>query len=107
MAVLVGQDVGLRERATLRAELRAQVVEEAQVDVHLLVGRTIEGTDVLGGRTASRRCLSAEEGRLRNLVLPSMRRELTAPVLLHAVDEGNDSTVVAPIRVGARSTFLR
>ena len=37
MAVLVGEDVGLRERAALGAEAVAQVVEEAEVEVDLLV----------------------------------------------------------------------
>ena len=43
--VLVREDVGLGERATLGAEARAQLVEEAEVDVDRLVGRAVERAD--------------------------------------------------------------
>ena len=42
VAVLVGDDVGLGERAALRAEALAQLVVEPEIDVHLLVGRAVE-----------------------------------------------------------------
>ena len=47
MAVLVGDDVGLGERAALRAERLVQLLEEAEVDVDHLVGRTVERADVV------------------------------------------------------------
>jgi hypothetical protein len=44
--VLVGEDVGLRERTRARAEARAELVEEAEVDVDLLVDRAVERAGV-------------------------------------------------------------
>ena len=40
--VLVGEDVRLGERAASRAELRLQLVEEAEVDVDVAVARAVE-----------------------------------------------------------------
>ena len=45
MAVLVREHVGLGERAALGAELRLQLVEEAEVDVDVAVGRAVERPD--------------------------------------------------------------
>ena len=42
VAVLVGDHVRLGERAALGAEVRAQLVEEAEVEVDRLVGRAVE-----------------------------------------------------------------
>ena len=53
VAVLVRDDVRLRERPALRAELRLQLVEEAEVDVDALVARAVERPDVGGGRAAA------------------------------------------------------
>ena len=52
--VLVRQHVGLGERPTLGAEARLQLVEEAEVDVDVLVGRAVERAD-LGARGAAAR----------------------------------------------------
>src|SRR5215208_1458938 len=46
VAVFVGENIGLREGAAGRAEAGAQVVEEPEVDVDLLVQRAVEGADV-------------------------------------------------------------
>ncbi len=43
--VLVRENVRLGERAALRSELRLQLVEEAEVDVDVAVGRAVERPD--------------------------------------------------------------
>jgi hypothetical protein len=43
VAVLVREDVRLRERPAARPELRLQLVEEAEVDVDVAIARTVEG----------------------------------------------------------------
>ncbi len=52
VAVLVRDHVGDREVAALRAEARLELIEEAKVEVDLLVGRAVE-------RARRRRCRSA------------------------------------------------
>ena len=46
VAVLVREHVGLRKRPALGAEPRLQLVEEAEIDVDLLVGRAVERADL-------------------------------------------------------------
>ena len=53
VAVLVGEHVGVDEGAALGAELRLQLVEEAQVDVDELVARAVEGPRAAGRRAAA------------------------------------------------------
>ena len=52
VAVLVGDDVGLGERPTGGPEARAELVEEAEIDVDVPVGRAVERPD---GRASPRR----------------------------------------------------
>jgi hypothetical protein len=47
----VGEHVRLGEGAAAGAEARPQLVEEAEVDVDVLVGRAVERADVLVART--------------------------------------------------------
>ena len=90
VAVLVGEDVGLRERAPSGAEPRLQLVEEAEVDVHLLVGRAVEGAD-LGARGAATGLHRVRvEHRLRGPVAVERLR----PVGLDAVDVRHDPAVL-------------
>src|SRR6185503_17827247 len=92
MTVFVRDDVALGERAALRAELRLQLIEEADVEIDLLVIRAIERTGGRAGRAARRLRVSGEEhGRgwvVRGGAPPV---ELVAPVPLHAVDEAHDA----------------
>src|SRR2546422_4660905 len=53
VAVLVGHDISLRERPALRAEALGQILEEAQVEIDLLVIGAIEGS-ARGLREAAR-----------------------------------------------------
>ena len=103
MPVLVREDVRLGERAALGAELRLQLVEEAEVDVDVAVGRAVERPD--GGRrdAAAGRDLPVEEPRPRGLVVAQRLR----PVRLDAVDDGDDAAVLALVRVLARAALLR
>ena len=62
-------DVRLRERPARGAELRLQLVEEAEVDVDVPVGRAVERPD-LGARGAAAGVdAAAEEAGLRRLVV--------------------------------------
>src|SRR5439155_355597 len=65
MAVLVRDHVALRERPALRAELRHEVVEEADVEIDLPIVRAIKRTHRLGRRPAGRRSGVAEQDRPR------------------------------------------
>src|SRR4051812_47322080 len=101
MAVLVCEDVRLSERAVAAAELRAELVEEAEVDVDLLVRRAVERADV-GRRLAAARVRRAgEEDRLRDRVA----LDGLAPVRLDRVDVADDSAVLLRVRVGAGCTL--
>ena len=103
VAVLVGEDVCLGERTAPRSELRCHLVEEAEVDVDVLVVRAVERADRRGRRAAASLDAVREEARLRRLVVPHRLR----PVDLHAVDDGEDAAVLTRVRVGARLAVLR
>ena len=96
--VLVRDDIRLGERATLRPEARAQVLVEAEIDEHGLVGRAVERADRGGGRAASGVRLAAEEARRRFAVAV----HLFTPVRLDAVDDADDPAVLTLVRVTAR-----
>src|SRR5581483_4223646 len=98
MTVLVRDHVGLRERAGAGAEAGAQLVEEAEVDVDLLVDRAVERADIGCRLTAAALCRAGEEDRLRRRVA----RHRGRPVLLHAVDVADDPTLFLLIRVAPR-----
>ena len=68
--VLVGQYVRLREWPAASAELRLQLIEEAEVDVDVRVVRTVERAGRRRRRAAARLDAPVEEARLRRLVAP-------------------------------------
>ena len=101
MAELVGEHVGLGEVAR-RAESRAQLAEEAEVEVDGLIGRAVERAG--GGRrhaTATRVDRAVEEDELRILVSLPACGELLPPVLLHVVEDGADELL--QLEVGIRN----
>src|SRR5919204_6473530 len=106
MAVLVRDDVPLRERTALRPEPLRQVLEEADVEVDLLVLGAVEGPH-RGLRQAARalRGAGVKDG-LRWEIGVAAPRELAAPVFLDAVDEADDAAVVTLVRVGAGLALL-
>src|SRR5262245_3512118 len=97
MAVLVREDVRLGERAAARAELRLELVEEAEIDVDVAVLRAVEGAHCAGRDAAPGLDLSVEEARPRRLVVPQRLR----PVRLDAVDDADDSAVLPFVCVSA------
>src|SRR5438309_5551043 len=102
---LVGDDVRLGKIAAA-AEMRLHLAEEAQVEIHLPIVRTIERA-ARGGRTAARRLHGAgEEDESRSLVLATRPPERGVPdVLGLAEDRAHevDALVVgAAVRRGAR-----
>ena len=70
--VLVGDHVGLRERPALGAEARAEVVEEPQVDVDVLVGRAVERAHGRrGSAAAALDGVGEEHGASRRVLAPA------------------------------------
>ena len=102
VAVLVREDVGLRERPAPGAELRLELVEEAEVDVDVAVARAVEGPRGRRGRAAAGLDAVVEEARSRRLVAA----ERAAPVGLDAVDHGDGPAVLALVRVRPRLALL-
>ena len=78
VAVLVRDHVGLGEAPALCAEPGSQIVVEPEVDVHLPVGRAVEGPDRRVGDPAPGRHLTVEEDGLRRCV-PLARRPTSTP----------------------------
>src|SRR3954447_16718809 len=103
VAVLVGQHVGVDERATFGAEPGLQVVEEAQVDVDQLVARAVEGPRAAGRATAGGLHGAGEEHRVGGLVGGAQR---LAPVVLDRVDVGDDRALDGVVRVADRLAGL-
>ena len=103
VAVLVREDVRLGKRAALRIEAVAELLEEAEVDVDVLVGGTVERPD-LGARLAAAGVGGTrEEDGLGRLVVA----DRTLPEDLDAVDDTDDAAVLAVVGVGAGPTLLQ
>ena len=95
VAVLVRDHVGLRERRAAGAEARLELVEEVEVDVHLLVAGAVERPDLRAREAAAGLHLVGEEDRVGVRVLPAAPREDAVPELLDAVHDGDDAAVLA------------
>ena len=65
MPVLVREDVRLCERPAARAELRLQLIEEAEVDVDVPIARAVERPGRRGRRAAAGLDAAVEEPRSR------------------------------------------
>ena len=66
--VLVSENVRLGERPSRGAEARLQLLEEAEVDVHIAVSRAVERPDCGARLAAAGRYSAGEERRARGLV---------------------------------------
>ena len=106
VAVLMSHDVALGQRPALGAELRLKVIEETEIQVDLLVLRTIERTDRRRGVAATCRYLPREEHRLGGLIVLTRLIELLCPELLHAVDVADDPAILTLVRVGTSAALL-
>src|SRR5215208_1049489 len=102
VTVLVGEHVSLSEGAAGRAEAVAQVVEETEVDVDLLVQGAVEGADVRARDAAARVGRAGEEDGLGDCVVPAVALELIRPVGLEAVPDADDAAVLARVRCRPR-----
>ena len=102
VAVLVREDVRLRQGAAGGAELRLKLVEETEVDIDVVVVRAVERAD-------GRRCCAAA-GLDRPVEEPRARRRVVAqrlrPVRLHAVDDADDAAILSLVGVGPRAALL-
>src|SRR2546423_3491347 len=99
-------DVALSQRSAPRAELCLQILEESKIDVDQAILGAVERADLRGGDSAACRDLVGIEHGLGRLVLLARLLEFVRPELLNAVDVADDSTVLAPVGVGARTAFL-
>src|SRR5215212_3393635 len=106
MPVLVRDHVRLRERAPVRPEPCAQLLEEPQVDVDLPVGRTVERPDLRARVAAAGLRGVGEEDGLRRRVLPVAALERPCPAALDAVDDTDAPPVVALVGVLAALVHL-
>src|ERR1700733_13626054 len=112
MPHLVGDDVRLRE-LTPRAELAGELVEEAEVQIDLLVGGAVEG----GGRRtalaaspappASRAFLVGVEDELRVTVGASALREDATPGVLDVVEDEPDEVHFGRVGIDPRARAAR
>ena len=93
--VFVGQDIGLGERAALRAELRLKVGEEPQVEIDTLVRRTVKRAHLGRRRAAARLGVAGEEHRRHHRVATKR----LGPVSLDAVHVAHDPAVLRSLRV--------
>ena len=100
MTVLVREHVRLRKRTTPGSEVRSQLIEEPEIDVHVLVRWAVERSDVGARGSTTGVGRAAEEDRLRDRVV----RQGAGPVLLHAVHDADDPAVLARVGVAARAT---
>ena len=107
VSVLVRHHVGLRERPALGAEARAQLVEEPQVDVDVLVGGAVERPHRRGGGAAAALDAVREEPGAGRHVLAPAAGEGLGPVALDAVDEADDAAILALVRIGPGPALLR
>ena len=100
VADLVCDDVGLREVAG-RPESRAELAEEAQIEVHGAVGRAVEGADVGRRRPAAAgRDRIVEEDELGVVVLVVTGCELARPEPLDVVQHEGDEVDELLVGVG-------
>src|SRR6185503_4787232 len=106
VAVLVRDDISLGEGAALRAEPRVQLLEEADVEVNLLVIGAIEGTHRSLREPARALRRTSEQHSLRGQIGLAAARELIAPVFLDAVDKADDAAIVSLVGVRAGLAFL-
>src|SRR6185436_15830614 len=105
---LVGDHVGLREVAG-RAEPVTQRAEEAEIEVELMVGRTVERSDRRARRAARRLDGAREEDELRVAVLLAEVAEDLAPGVLGVGEHNGDevANLVAAGRRGGRRRLRR
>src|SRR5437868_3491325 len=89
MAELVRDHIRLREVA-LGSELRLQLIHEAEVDVYLLVRRTVKRTGRRLRHAATRLCEIAKEHELRIVIPRAHRRQELWPDVLHVVEHEGD-----------------
>src|SRR6476646_4132843 len=106
VAVLVREHVRLREGAASRAESRPELVEEAEIDVDVLVDRAVERADVCRSVAAAGARRAGEEDSLRRHVAPAGAGEGARPVRLDAVDVTDDPAVLASVGVRSRAALL-
>src|SRR4029077_3020998 len=94
----MGQHVRLGERPARCPELVAKVVEEAEIDVDVLVNWTVERADVRGRDTAAGVGRAGEEDGRRARVTAPVPLELACPVGLDAVDVTHDAAIGSSVR---------
>src|SRR5512138_955706 len=100
MAVLMRKHIRLGERTALGAKASLQFIEEVEVQIDLLVVRTIEWPHGAAGSSTGSLRVPCEKNRIGECVLAPTAGKFIGPKRLDAVDEANDAAVLAGVRVG-------
>ena len=103
---LMGDHVGAREIAG-RAEAAVELAEEVEVDVHLLIGRTIEWPGCRRCHPARRLDQPREHDQLRRLVALAARREDLTPGVFGVGQNHRDELGLFILCWRSRSTLAR
>src|SRR5205823_11677654 len=106
MPELVRQDISLRE-ITGRTKAALKLVVEGEIDVHLLIERTIERAHRRLGSSTSGLCDVAEEHELRVIVRHASLSENRAPCVLHVIEHKGDELYEPIFRGRARNLAIR
>src|SRR5262245_3422776 len=110
MANLVGDDIGLGKIAG-RAEARFHVLIKTQIDIDLLIERTIEGAHGRLRHAAGRLNIAREQNQIRLLVLPTHLPEDLVPDPLsraeHPCNEVLPGIGVNPLRTDPTTSVTR
>src|SRR3954466_12601317 len=89
MAELVGDDGGLRE-ITRRAKALVQLLEETEIEIHLLIERAIKRPHRRLSLSAARRGTVAEQYHLGGAEIPTRTLERARPCALRVVEDEGD-----------------
>jgi hypothetical protein len=99
VTVLVGDHVGLRKISALRMKALLQLAEETQIQVHLLIRRTIERARLgASGSAATVGCI-AEKDQFRGMVPRPFARQFPVPECLNiGLDADDEPSVITQNR---------
>ena len=104
--VLMGDDIGDGEVAALRAEAALQLIEEAEVEIDLLVGRAVERARRRRRRPTAGRGAALEQDEVLHRALLAVRLERLLPEDLDVLGRPGQELVGVVLRV-ERAARLR
>ena len=99
VTVLVGDHVGLRKISALRKKALLQLAEETQIQVHLLIRRTIERARLGASGSAATVGFIAEKDQFRGMVPRPFARQFPVPECLNIGLDADDELARIVLRV--------